>query len=65
MTELNRRDFAKGTVESLVTYSLLSTLFNNELFGSEIKPVAAQGLKDIHELGQVLKGKKLTQLQHI
>ena len=63
MTELNRRDFAKGTVESLVTYSLLSTLFNNELFGSEIKPVAAQWLKDIHELGQDLKGKKLTQLQ--
>ena len=53
MTELNRRDFAKGTVESLVTYSLLSTLFNNELFGSEIKPVMTNGSKTFMNLDRI------------
>ena len=63
MPHLNRRDFARGTVESLVTYSLLNTMFSNELFGAEIKPIAAQWIKDVHELGQDLKGKKLSQIQ--
>ena len=52
MSPINRRDFAKTTVGSLVTYSLLNTLFQQELFSAEIKPVAAQWIKDIHELGE-------------
>ena len=63
MSPTNRRDFAKRTVSSLVTYSLLNTLFQQELFSAEIKPVAAQWIKDIHELGEDLKGTKLSQLQ--
>ena len=63
MSTINRRDFAKRTVSSLVTYSLLNTLFQQELFSAEIKPVAAQWIKDIHELGEDLKGEKLSQLQ--
>ena len=63
MSTINRRDFAKTTVGSLVTYSLLNTLFQQELFSAEIKPVAAQWIKDIHELGEDLKGTKLSQLQ--
>ena len=63
MSPTNRRDFAKRTVSSLVTYSLLNTLFQQELFSAEIKPVAAQWIKDIHELGEDLKGEKLSQLQ--
>ena len=63
MSPINRRDFAKTTVGSLVTYSLLNTLFQQQLFSAEIKPVAAQWIKDIHELGEDLKGTKLSQLQ--
>ena len=63
MSTINRRDFAKTTVGSLVTYSLLNTLFQQQLFSAEIKPVAAQWIKDIHELGEDLKGTKLSQLQ--
>lgn len=63
MSPINRRDFAKTTVGTLVTYSLLNTLFRQELFSAEIKPVAAQWIKDIDELGKDLKGAKLSQLQ--
>ena len=45
MSTINRRDFAKTTVGSLVTYSLLNTLFQQQLFSAEIKPVAAQWSK--------------------
>ena len=51
MTDLSRRQFSKQTVSALLTYSLLETLFGRDMLGAEIKPVTAQWIKDLHEMG--------------
>lgn len=63
MTDFSRRDFTAGTLGSLLTYSLLETLFGHDAWGSEIQPIAAKWLADANALSQDLKGQKLTQTQ--
>jgi len=63
MADLSRRQFSTQTVSALLTYSLLETLVGRDMLGAEIKPLAAQWIKDLHEMGLDLKGKKLTPVQ--
>jgi len=63
METLNRRAFSQTAIQSLLTFSLLETLFAEDLFSKEIRPLAAQWLKDLQELSMDLKGKQLTQPQ--
>jgi len=63
MTDISRRQFSQQTVSALLTYSLLETLFDRDMLGAEIQPLAAQWIKDLHELSTELKGTKLTQVQ--
>ena len=64
MTEssISRREFTAGTLQSLLTLAFLETLSVGDAFGAEIKPIAAQWLKDLDELGHDVKGEKISQL---
>ena len=62
MNRPSRRDFGKQTLGSLLTFSLLESLFSRDAFAKEIKPVTAAWLADLHELGLSVKGKKIKQV---
>jgi hypothetical protein len=54
-----RREFNAKLLGSLMTYGLIETLFARDLLGDGIKPVVAQWVRDLHQLGQDLKDQKL------
>jgi hypothetical protein len=58
----SRRQLGQQTLGALLTYSLLETLFSRDAFGDEVKLTAARWLKDLNDLSQDVKGKKLKQL---
>src|SRR5262245_18825115 len=60
---LTRRQFAQGTLGSLLTYSLLETLLRADAFGADQKVQAAKWLKDVNDWSQDIKGKKLPQVE--
>jgi len=57
----NRRDFSKSMLGSLLTYSLMETLFAHDAFSKELQPITAQWLKELDELGKSVKGSQLKQ----
>lgn len=59
MTLPNRRSFSKNTVGGLLTFTLLESAFAADAFADKIKPVTAQWLKELHELGLDVQGEKL------
>ena len=63
MTALTRREFHQQTLGSLLTWSLLETLFSGDAFGDEIKPLTARWLADLNSMSQDLKDQKLDPLQ--
>jgi hypothetical protein len=60
---LSRRQFGQQTLGSLLTYSLLETLFATGAFGAETKSLAARWLKELNDLGQDVKDKKFSQVE--
>ncbi len=60
---LTRRDFHQHTLGSLLTWSLLETLFSGEAFSKEVKAIAAKWLAELNAMSQDLKAKKLDQIQ--
>ncbi|MEX0819402.1 MAG: hypothetical protein WD070_07405 [Pirellulaceae bacterium] len=62
MTDITRRSFNGGALGSLLTLSLLETLFDSDAFAAEVKPITGKWLGDLHQLGLDLKGEKLTQV---
>ena len=60
---LSRREFAKNTLGALLTYSLLKTLCTREALAADIKRLAGDWMKDLNQLGQDVKGQKLTQIE--
>lgn len=63
MTDPSRRDFTHATLGSLLTFSLLETLFEADAFAADIKPITAKWLADLHQLGTDLRGEKLKQVE--
>jgi hypothetical protein len=63
MNTISRREFQQKTLGSLLTYSLLETLFAGGAFAEEVKPIAARWLAEINTLSSDLKGKKLEQVE--
>ncbi len=63
MPKISRRVFTQGTLGSLLTLSLLESLFSKDAFADEIKPVAAKWLADLNTLGLDMKNRKLTQVE--
>jgi len=61
--KIDRRQFNSAALGSLVTMSLLESLFAADAFGAEVKPVAANWLRGMHDMSNDLKGQKLTQVQ--
>ena len=60
--DLSRRDFTAATINSLVTLSLLETIFAHDALGDDVKPIANKWLKDLHELGKDVRGQKIKQV---
>lgn len=63
MSELNRREFARNTLGSLLSYSLLETMFRTDAFADEIKPVAIKWLADVNSLAADVRGQKIPQVE--
>jgi hypothetical protein len=63
MEHVSRRDFTQQALGSLLTFTLLDTLFQRDAFADEIKPVTAKWLADVNQLGVDLKDEKLKQLE--
>lgn len=62
MSTISRRDFTQQTLGSLLTFSLLETLFAGDAFAEAIKPIAAKWLSEVNQLGHDVKDKKLEQI---
>jgi hypothetical protein len=61
---LTRRQFTHATLGSLLTYSLLETLFTRDLLAADMKQLAGPWLRSLNELSRELKSEqKLTQTQ--
>jgi hypothetical protein len=63
MNPLSRREFHQQTLGSLLTWSLLDTLFAKEAFSEEVKLIAARWLAELNAMSLDLKDKKLDPLQ--
>src|SRR5579871_3238397 len=63
MACMTRREFAEQSLGSLLTFTLLETLFRADAFAAEIKPMTVRWLADVNELGQDLKAEKLPQVE--
>lgn len=63
MSHVTRREFSQQTLASLVTLSLLETLFQRDAFGEDVKPLAAKWLAELNQMGLDVKGKKLKQVE--
>lgn len=63
MSSITRRSFTHGSLGSLLTYSLLETLFDRDAFAAEVKPVAASWLAQINDISKDLRGKPLEQVK--
>lgn len=60
---VSRREFQHQVVGSLLTWSLLESLFRSNAFAGEIRPIAAAWLADLNQWSEDLKGAKLDQAQ--
>lgn len=63
MASITRRDFAGQTLGSLMTFTLLETLFRADAFADDIRLTTARWLADVNQLSQDLKGEKLPQVE--
>ena len=63
MPPISRRDFHQQTLGSLLTWSLLDTLFSRNAFADDVKLIAAKWLADLNAMSLDLKGKKLDPIQ--
>lgn len=60
---MDRRDFAKQTLGSLLTFSLLETVLGSDALAGPLKPVAAKWLAGVNQISQDLKGQSLKQIE--
>ena len=59
MSMLSRREFQQQTLGSLLTWSLLNTLFSADAFADDVKLVATQWLTELNTISRDLRGEKL------
>ena len=63
MNTIPRRSFQQQALGSLLTWSLLETLFSGDAFAEQVKPMAAKWLAELNAMSLDLKGKKLDPIQ--
>lgn len=61
MQQITRRDFGKGLLSTLLSYSLLKTAFEQDLFAQTVRPITERWLQGIHELCGDLRTDKIGQ----
>lgn len=61
MQSLSRREFTQQALGSVLTLSLLETLFQCDAFADQVKPATVKWLADVNQLGWDLKDRKLKQ----
>ncbi|MDA7527814.1 hypothetical protein OAF42_01545 [Planctomicrobium sp.] len=59
---MDRRDFAKQALGSLLTFSFLQTILESSALAESVKPIAAKWLAELNQMSLDLKGQKLKQL---
>ncbi len=60
---LSRRDFHQRTLGSLLTFSLLESLFGHQAFQEPVREVTAKWLAELNARAQDVKDRKLTQIE--
>lgn len=63
MASLSRREFAHQALGSILSISLLETLFQCDAFAEAAKPATVKWLSDVNQLGWDLKDKKFSQVE--
>ena len=63
MADQTRRMFNQGALGSLLTFSLLESLFCKDAFADEIKPLVKKWLAELNQMGSDVKNRKLTQVE--
>lgn len=63
MNKISRRTFTQGTLGSLLTFSLLESLYSHDAFLDGIKPVTGKWIAELNDLAASVKQQKLTQVQ--
>ena len=58
-----RREFSASMIGSLVAYGFIETAWTRHLFADEVKPSIEAWLKDLIEMSNDLKDRKLTDLE--
>ena len=59
---LTRRDFTGQSLGALLTFSLLETLGENDLFAAKVKPITMKWLTKVNELVKDVKNQKIQQV---
>ena len=62
MSLISRREFQQQTLGSLLTWSLLNTLFTADAFAEEVKLIAGKWMTDLNAMSLDLRGQKLEPL---
>src|SRR5580765_5201896 len=62
MASVSRREFTHQALGSILSLSLLETLFQCDAFADDAKPATVKWLTDVNQLGWDLKDKKLSQV---
>ena len=60
---MDRRNFGKQTLGSLLTFSLLETIMEADALAESVKPIAANWLAEVNRMSVDLKGEKLQQTE--
>ncbi len=63
MEPLTRREFSQQAIGSLLTYSLLETLFAHDAFAADVRPQTVEWLAQVNALGRDAQAQKLPQLE--
>ena len=63
MAPLSRREFTQQALGSILSLSLLETLFQCDAFADDAKPATVKWLNDVNQLGWDLKDKNLSQIE--
>lgn len=62
MEQVSRRALGRNALGSIITFSLLESLFQHDAFGDEMKPLVHKWVADLDELGRDVKGQKVSQI---
>jgi hypothetical protein len=62
MNTLSRRTLGKQALGSVLTFSILESLFARDAFADNVKPLVNKWVADLDALGQDVKGQKISQI---